>query len=69
MAKGKLAAVAVAVGSALGAAAIWRRRSGQGSERVEVYYADGSMVTFPEGSDEAARLLPVARRVLWQARS
>ena len=49
MAKGKFAAVAVAVGSALGAAAIWRRRSGKGAERVEVYYADGSMVTLPGG--------------------
>ena len=66
--KRKLAAVLVAIGSLLGAAAVWRRRSGA-KDHVDVYYADGSMVSFAEGSDEANRLFPVARRILAQARS
>ncbi|HWM14550.1 MAG TPA: hypothetical protein VNO56_08720 [Gaiellaceae bacterium] len=64
MARRRLAAFLVALGSAAGAAALWRRRSAKGKEHVDVYFADGSMVTFGEESDEAARLLPVARRVL-----
>jgi hypothetical protein len=67
--KRRLTAIVVAVGSVVGAAALWRRRSGAGKDRVDVHYADGSMVTFAEGSDEAARLFPVARRILAQARS
>jgi hypothetical protein len=68
MARRRLAAFLVALGSAVGAAALWRRRSAKGKEHVDVYFADGSMVTFGEGSDEAARLLPIARRVLHTAR-
>jgi hypothetical protein len=64
MARRRLTALVVALGSLVGAAALWRRRSGPGKEHVDVYFADGSMVTFAEGSDEAARLLPIARRVL-----
>ena len=64
----RLAAVLVAVGSLLGAAALWRRRSGS-KDRVDVYFADGSMVSFAQGSEEAARLFPIARRMLAQARS
>ncbi len=36
----------------------WRR------ERVDVYFDDGSFVTFLDGSGEAERLLPLARQVL-----
>ena len=68
MARRRLAALLVALGSAAGAAALWRRRSDKGKEHVEVYFADGSTVTFAEGSDEAARLIPIARRALSQAR-
>ncbi len=68
MARRRLTAFVVALGSLVGAAALWRRRSGKGKEHVDVYFADGSMVTFAEGSDEAARLLPIARRALSQAR-
>jgi hypothetical protein len=67
--KRRLAAAIVAVGSLLGAAAVWRRRSGAGRDRADVYFADGSMVSFPEGSDEATVLFPIARRILAQARS
>lgn len=68
MARRRLAAFLVALGSAAGAAALWRRRSGKGKEYVDVYFADGSMVTFGEGTDEAARLLPIARRLLTTTR-
>ena len=66
--KRRLAAIAVAIGSLVGAAALWRRRSGS-KDRVDLYFADGSMVSFAEGSEEAARLFPIARRILAQARS
>ena len=69
MAKRRLAAAAVAVGSVAGAAALWVRRTGKSKERVEVYYGDGSMVTFAPDSAEAARLFPIGRRILSQARS
>jgi hypothetical protein len=57
----------VALGSAAGLA-LWRRSSGRGRERVELYFSDGSMVSFPEDSTEAARLIPLARQVLSTAR-
>ena len=69
MAKRRLAAAAVAVGSVSGAAALWLRRTGKSKERVEVYYADGSMVTFAPDSEEAAHLFPIGRRILSRARS
>ncbi len=67
--KGKLAASLAAVGALAGAAALWRRRSDAGRDRADVYFPDGSMVSFDEGTDEAASLFPVARRILAQARS
>ncbi|HVD10733.1 MAG TPA: hypothetical protein VNB88_08825 [Gaiellaceae bacterium] len=57
----------VALGSAAGLA-LWRRSSGKDRERVELYFSDGSMVSFPEDSTEAARLIPLARQVLTNAR-
>lgn len=66
--KRRLAALLVAAGSLAGAAALWRRRSGLGRPRVDVYFADGSKVTFGEGSAEATSLLPIARRILFQTR-
>jgi hypothetical protein len=68
MARRRLTAFILALGSLVGAAAVWRRRPARGKEHVDVYFADGSMVTFAEGSEEAARLLPIARRVLSTAR-
>jgi hypothetical protein len=57
----------VAAGSLAGAF-LWRRRSGRTREHVDLYFADGSMVSFGDDSPEAAHLLPLARRVLSQAR-
>jgi hypothetical protein len=37
-------------------------------EGVDVYFDDGSFVTFAAGSSEAERLLPLARQVLAAAR-
>ena len=63
MARGRGAlAVALAVAGAVGVVA-WRRRT-QRRERVDMYLADGSMVSFQRGSVEAGRLLPLAREIL-----
>jgi hypothetical protein len=57
----------VASGAVVGTVA-YRRWSGGGRERVDVYFDDGSFVTFVGGSPEADRLLPLARQVLAAAR-
>jgi hypothetical protein len=61
------AALGLAAGAAA-AAALWLRQGGAPREHVDVYYADGSMVSFAPGSPEGDRLLPIARRVLAAAR-
>jgi hypothetical protein len=48
---------------------LFRRSFAKRSDRIDVYFDDGSMVSFVEGSDEAEKLLPVARDVLAAARS
>jgi hypothetical protein len=56
-----------AVGFATGALAgtvFFRRTLARRRERVDVYFDDGSMVSFVEGSQEADALLPVVRSVL-----
>ena len=54
-------------GFAAGALA-YRRWLGGDGERIDVYFDDGSFVTFGDRSPEAARLLPLARQVLVAAR-
>ena len=54
---------------ALAGTAAYRHWFGGSRERLDVYFDDGSFVTFEAGSAEAARLLPVARRVLLAARA
>jgi len=52
----------VGVGIAAGAAyESWRSNR---RDRLDVYFDDGSFVTYVDGSAEAARLLPLARQVL-----
>ena len=46
----------------------FRKTLGSRGERVDVYFEDGSFVTFGAGSREAMRLLPLARKVLLAAR-
>jgi hypothetical protein len=48
---------------------LFRRSFAKRSDRVDIYFDDGSMVSFVEGSDEAEKLLPIARDVLAAARS
>ena len=47
---------------------VYRRSAGRRRDRLDVYFDDGSMVSFVEGSSEAERLLPVARELLTTAR-
>ena len=60
-------AALVALAAAL-AAVVFRRRAERRRERVDLYYEDGSMVSLPEGSADADRLLPLAREILQTAR-
>jgi hypothetical protein len=48
---------------------VYRRSIGRRRERVDVYFDDGSMLSFAEGTPEAERLLAVARDALSAARS
>jgi hypothetical protein len=49
---------------ALAGTAAYRRWFGGSRERLDIYFDDGSFVTFGAGSPESARLLPLARNVL-----
>jgi hypothetical protein len=53
---------------AVAGTALYRRWSGGGGERLDLYFDDGSFVTFGATSREGARLLPLARQVLTTAR-
>jgi hypothetical protein len=57
----------VAVGSAAGAILL-RRRAARRRARAELYFGDGSLVSFVEGSPGADRLLAYARQLLSTAR-
>ena len=56
--------------AATGAAALalWHRRRGRRGEHVELYFVDGSMISLEEGDERAGRLIPLAHRVLAEAR-
>ena len=49
---------------ALAGTVMYRRRSARRLERVELYAADGSMASLPEGSVDAERMLSLARDIL-----
>jgi hypothetical protein len=53
---------------ALAGTAVYRRWLGGSRARLDVYFDDGSFITFGAGSSEAARLLPLAQQVLTAAR-
>jgi hypothetical protein len=57
----------LAAGSLAGTV-FYRRRAAARRERVDVYFADGSMVSLTERTPEAATVLPLARRILDTAR-
>jgi hypothetical protein len=58
----RLIAIGFAVGSLLGIGLYARR--GKGSERIDLYFADGSLVSLHSDSPEAAPLLVHARDAL-----
>ena len=60
----KVFALAGFASGALAGTAAYRRWFGASRERLDVYFDDGSFVTFGAGSPEADRLLPLARQVL-----
>ena len=60
----KAVALAGFASGALAGTAAYRHWFGGSRERLDVYFDDGSFVTFGSGSPEAARLLPLARQVL-----
>ncbi|HZS24361.1 MAG TPA: hypothetical protein VFA30_05170 [Gaiellaceae bacterium] len=47
---------------------LYRRTVARRRERVDVYFEDGSMITYDEGAPEAADLLPVAHEALAAAK-
>ena len=53
----------LALGSLAGTIA-FRRRFAKRRERVDIYFEDGSMHSYAEGTGEAARLLPIAHEIL-----
>ena len=61
--------LALGVAGAAAGSALWRRRGGAPAERVDLHFEDGSMVSLPTASEDAERLLGLARDVLAAARS
>ncbi|MGH2971063.1 MAG: hypothetical protein ACRDNM_17275 [Gaiellaceae bacterium] len=47
---------------------LYRRTVARRRERIDVYFGDGSMITYDDGSPEADALLPIARDALDAAR-
>ena len=47
---------------------LYRRTVARRRERVDVYFDDGSMITYDDGSSQADALLPIARDALAAAR-
>ena len=66
-ARSLLTVLGAAVGSAAGAVLL-RRRTARRRERVELYFDDGSLVAFTQGTAEAEPLLVHARELLAAAR-
>jgi hypothetical protein len=60
-------ALLFAAGSLLGVGLFAKR--GRKRERVDLYFADGSMVSIAGDSPGAARLIPLARDAIRSARS
>ncbi len=67
MGRRRLLAVLLGLGSLLGIGLYARR--GRSHDRVDLYFADGSMLSLEGGSAETARLLPLAHDALRAARS
>jgi hypothetical protein len=65
----RLLALAGFASGALAGTVLYQRWFGSGRERLDVYFDDGSFVTFAPSSPEGARLIPLAHQVLSAARS
>ena len=63
MRKRLLAMLGFATG-VLAGSVLYRRTVARRRPRVDVYYDDGSMITYDEGASEAQTLLPIARDAL-----
>ena len=48
---------------------LYRRTVSRRRQRVDVYFGDGSMITYDDGTPEADALLPIARDALAAARN
>jgi hypothetical protein len=57
-----------ALGGMLAGAAFISRQTAH-RERADLYFEDGSMLSLTDGSPGADRLLPLARRIIGEARS
>jgi hypothetical protein len=68
MARSKVLTGVVIGAAALAGALVWRRRSRR-HDHVDLYYADGSMVSLEQGSPDADTLLPLAHDVVAAART
>jgi hypothetical protein len=67
--KARSAVGVLAAGAALAGAIVFvRTKSALDREHVDVYYADGSMISLDTGSADGDRLLPLARRAIAAAR-
>lgn len=62
MARRKLLILGAGIGTLLGVGLFGRLFRKQ--DRLDLYFEDGSMVSFPGGSPEAALVMPYAREVL-----
>ncbi len=63
-----LTGLLLSAGSLAGSVLV-RRRAARRVEHVDLYAADGSMVSLADGSPEATALLPLARDLLAAARA
>lgn len=52
------------VAGGIAASAAYERLAAKRRDRLDIYFDDGSFVTYVEGSPEAEQLLPLARQVL-----
>jgi hypothetical protein len=57
------------VAGAFAGSVLLRRQFGKRRDRIELYFDDGSMITYPEGAPEAVSLLEAAYEALRAARS
>jgi hypothetical protein len=66
--RSRLLGLAGFAAGALAGTALYRHWFGAGRERLDLYFDDGSFVTYVAGSPAAERLLPLAQQVLTTAR-